>query len=137
MAKTRIFQVISNRIRFICSNCQAKRSLPVPPSVRRRNVRCHKCDAITQCQLNRRLQPREMQSGKAILVSRDGIELEIDLRDISLRGVGFDIAFGAVRKVAIKQEIQLRCGWNPGLLDRGRYRVKSIKGQRIGAQCIN
>ncbi len=134
MAKSRIFQVISNRFRFICSDCKAKRSLPVPPNVRRRSVRCHKCGVVTQCQLNRRLKPREMQSGKAIMIARDGNELEIDLRDISLGGVGFDAPFGALRKIALGQEVQLRCNWNPRLLDRGRYRVISIKGQRVGVK---
>ncbi len=136
MAKSRIYQVISNRIQFKCDECKTRRSLPVPPNVRRRSVRCHNCGTLSQCQLNRRLETRQMQSGRAILLIRDGREVDIDLHDISLGGVGFDVAFGAARKLSVKQDVQFRCGWNPRLLDQGRYVIKSIKGHRIGVQNI-
>lgn len=133
MARAKLYQVISNRIRFTCSGCETKRSLPVPPNIRRRSVRCYKCGTLSQCNLNRRTYKRELQSGKVCLVLSDGKEVEIDLFDISLYGVGFDVPAGVVRKISINQEIQLRCSWNPRLFGQGRYRVKNIKGQRIGA----
>lgn len=136
MAKTRMFQVISNRIRFICGECRTKRSLPIRPNIRRKNIRCYKCGAVTKSQLNRRLQPRQQQSGKAIMVTKNGEELEINLHDISQGGLGFDIAFTAVRKISLKQAVQFKCNWNPRLLDQGRFLVKNIKGQRIGVQNI-
>lgn len=136
MAKSRIFQVRSNRIRFKCAECQTVRSLPVPPNVRRRSARCHKCGVITQCQLNRRLQPRESQSGKVTMVTRDGSEIDILLHDISPNGVGIKVPPGTARKLSLKQEVQFRCSWNSRLLAGKRYVVKNIKENYIGVQAI-
>lgn len=136
MAKSRIFQVQSNRIRFKCAECQATRSLPVPPNVRRRSARCHKCGIITHCQLNRRFQRRESQSGKVTMVTRDGKEIDINLHDISPNGVGFKVPPGTARRLSLRQEIQFRCSWNPRLLSHKRFIIKNIKDQYIGVQAI-
>jgi len=134
MARTRTYQVVDNRIRYICSNCQAKRSLPVPPRTRSRSVRCHKCGFQERCNLNRRGLPREQQSGKADIIRKDGKEISIDICDISPGGVGVSTTPGEAKALSLMDEIQFKCGWNPRLFASGRYVVKSINGNRLGIQ---
>jgi len=134
MARSRLFQVRSNRIRFKCAECQTTRSLPVPPNVRRRSAKCHKCGVITHCQLNRRIQPRESQSGKVTMITRDGRETDIHLHDISLNGVGFIVPPGTARRLSVRQEVSFKCSWNSRLLTRKRYIIKNIKDQYIGVE---
>jgi len=112
----------------------------IPQEMRRRSIRCHKCGEITHANFNRRLIQREQQSGKVLMFLNDGMYdgmyLEVDLFDISQNGVGFDMAMRDIRKVSVGKEIQFRCTWNSQLFSQGRYRVKSIKGHRIGAERI-
>lgn len=134
MAKTTTFRVIGGRVHFKCFSCEKKRMVSVPPNVRRRSIRCHNCGEISRCSFNRRLELREQQLGKALLTTQDNREMAIDLHDVSLRGVGFDIAARDIKKISLGKEIKIRCTWNARLFTRGRYVVKTIKGRRVGAQ---
>ena len=84
MSRTKSFPVVHNRVQFKCPNCKTRSYLSVPPSVRRRSIRCKKCNEVTNCQLNRRTQPRDSQSGACVLVKPDGQEIDITLHDISI-----------------------------------------------------
>lgn len=106
----------------------------VPPGVRQRSVRCHKCTEVTRCNLNRRVIQREQQRGKVSAFLGDGRQLDVDLFDISLKGVGFDISHRDIGKVRTGKTVQFQCSWNPMLLSKGRFIIRSIKGQRIGAE---
>ena len=99
-------------------------------------MRCHKCGEVTQCMLNRRIRPRELQSGKIFLTTVEGKELEVNLFDISSTGLGVDVPIGAARARTLKlgNQVRFRCSWNPRLLGGGRYEVKNIKGRRIGVK---
>ncbi len=134
MGKTRIFQVVNNRMQFKCSCCGAKRNLPVPPNLRRKSMRCHKCMEITQCQFNRRTKPREQRSGKVVMTTSGGEELMVNLNDISETGLGIDLPLGFVirSKVKIGNMVRLKCSWNSHLTDSGNWVVKNIKERRIG-----
>lgn len=134
MAKTVVIRVIQSRMHFKCHKCQAKRMIGVAPHVRRRSIRCHKCSEITNCVLNRRSMPREQQYGKVHLSAMDGTEMEVSLFNISLHGVGFEIPVQQRSKLAVGKQISLKCAWNPRLLSKGLYVVKSINGQRVGAE---
>ena len=134
MAKTRTFRVVGGRIHFKCHACQSKRMVAIPPGVRKRSVRCNKCGEITRCDLNRRQIPREHQTGKVLMSAGDNSYIEVDLYDISLGGVGFDVSPRDIRKMSVGKEIQFKCTWNSRLFQQGRYIVRSIKGRRIGAQ---
>lgn len=134
MAKTKTFRVVNGRIHFKCYSCGSKRMVAVPPHVRTRSFRCHKCRELTRCVLNRRLDQREQQLGKVLVTTVDGAELECDLADISLYGVGFDAPIRGIRKISVGKELKFRCPWNPRLLSRGRYIVTSIQGRRVGAK---
>lgn len=134
MAKLRTFRVVNGRILFKCPACQGKRMIAVAPGVRSRFLRCSKCNEATRCLLNRRLVEREQQSGKVLLLAGDGRELEVDLFDISRDGVGFDVATRDIMKISIGRELHFKCTWNPHLLGQSRYVVKSINGQRVGAE---
>ncbi len=134
MAKAKTFRVISGRIHFKCSACQAKRMVAIPPQVRSRSIRCHRCGEITRGNFNRRVTPREQQRGKVLVSTSDGTYVEVDLYDISPHGIGFDVSPRDIRKMIVGKEIQLRCTWNPRLFLQGHYVIRSIKGRRIGVQ---
>ena len=134
MAKTKTFRVENGRLLFKCDMCQNKRTMSVAPGVRTRSVRCTKCGESTRCIFNRRLMPRESQSGTVFVETSDGRELTVDLNDISLRGVGFEISVRDTTKLSVGRDVQFKCTWNPGLFSQGRYTVRSIKGQRVGVE---
>ncbi len=139
MSKKIIVRVINNRVQFKCSSCTAKRNYPVQPHVRCKNIRCHKCHAITTCTLNRRLSPRELSSGNAILITNEGKTLEVFIHDISISGgIGLDIPISAARARTVKigTEIRFNCKWNPRMLGSGRFKVINSKGQRIGIKKV-
>ena len=134
-----VFRVINNRMHFKCATCSAKRNLPVQPDIRGKNIRCHKCDAITKCVFNRRVAPRELQSGEVIMITKEGKELTVNIHDISTNGglgFGFDIPLRAARArtISVGQEVHFNCKWNPRLLGSGRFKVINSRGQRIGIQ---
>ncbi len=137
MSKTKTYRVKDNRIRYICENCNYKRSLPVPPQARSRSVRCHNCGTMARCNLNRRNQPRQQQTGKVTMLLSSGRELPIDLKDISESGVGIDTKPGESRSLSIRDEVKFKCGWNPSLFARGRYVIASISGTRVGVQNVS
>lgn len=134
MMKTKIFNVVDGRFHFTCSSCRAKRLAAAPLKVRKRSFKCHKCKQITRCILNRRTAQREQQFGKAVLRCPDGQEIEVDLIDISLHGIGFDIHFNDLRKISIGKPYDLRCNWNPRLFTDGRYLIRTINNRRVGAE---
>ena len=123
---------------FRCVECRARRSMAVAPHLRMRKVRCQKCGVITICNLNRRYEQREFLSGKVILLTSDGKELEIDLHDISSGGVGFELPFMVARKCKLNvgEKVRFKCRWNASRLERGEFVIKEIKGQRVGVQKV-
>jgi hypothetical protein len=134
MAKMKTFRVVNGRVHFKCYACQGRRMVAIPPGTRRRSIRCNKCGEITRCDFNRRTIQREQQRGKILMSTNDGDYVEVDLYDLSINGIGFDVSIRDVRKMTVGKEIQFRCTWNPRLLGQGRYIIRSTKGRRIGAQ---
>ncbi|EKD40002.1 MAG: hypothetical protein ACD_75C00208G0002 [uncultured bacterium] len=134
MAKLRTFRVVNGRVLFKCHACQGKRMITVAPGVRTRSMHCAQCGEITRCMLNRRQLEREQQSGRILLLTGDGRQIEVDLVDISRDGVGIDVSTRDIMKIALGRDLLLKCPWNPQLLGQGRYVVKSIRGQRVGAE---
>ena len=137
MARAKTYQVKDNRILFKCEECGAKRSMAVPPSVRSKTVKCHKCGTSSRCALNRRLQRREEQCGKATMVLPGGKEFPIDLNDMSAGGVGVSVAPGGGRMLNLRWEVKLKCSWNSRLFNDGRYIIKNIQGDRVGIQNVS
>jgi hypothetical protein len=134
MGKTKIFRVENGRMLFKCPVCQGKRMLAVAPGVRMRSRRCSKCGESTRCIFNRRLAQREQQTGTVLVQTSDGGELKVHLFDISLNGVGFDLAARDMNKIAVGRDVQFKCAWNPRLFSQGRYVVRSVNGQRVGVE---
>jgi len=132
MAKTKIFRVRNGRMQFKCPECQSKKMVAVSPRARRRSIKCHKCNETTNCDLNRRIVRREMQSGKLSMFNVDGKEMEVDLYDISDGGLGVELKVRDSLKISIGQKLKFKCGWNPRLVTSGYYKVCSVKDQRIG-----
>lgn len=134
MAKSLIFKVVNNRLQFRCSTCKAKRNVTIPPDIRTKSIRCHKCADLTRCIFNRRVHPRENQSGIVILQTSAGREIDVMLNDLSMEGLGFNIPVGSARtyQIGLGNEVRLRCTWNSRLIPNTAFIVKNIKGQRVG-----
>lgn len=138
MAKTVVFQVINNRMRFKCGSCGARRNSTVPKGIRRKSVRCHNCGTITRCILNRRADPRGVQGGKVTMITNEGKEVDVNIHDISRSGIGLiiPIKVSRARKIVKGQEVRFNCRWNPRLIGSSRFVVMSNDGQRIGVKKI-
>lgn len=139
MGKMIVFRVVNNRMQFKCSACAAKRNFPIQANIRSKNMRCHKCGTITRCLLNRRITPRELHSGKAIMITSEGKEIAVNIHDISMNGgIGLDIPIRAARARTVKtgDEVRFNCKWNPRLLGSGRFIVINNNGQRIGIKKV-
>ncbi|MDK9708517.1 MAG: hypothetical protein OEL83_15855 [Desulforhopalus sp.] len=134
MARTKTLRVENGRALFTCHACQAKRMIAVGPGVRMRSMRCSKCGETTRCMFNRRITPREQQSGTVLVQTADGRELVVELFDISPHGVGFDLSVRDANKLTIGRDIQFKCKWNPQLLSQGVYIIRSVKDQRVGVE---
>lgn len=108
----------------------------IPPDLRSRSLRCPNCGETTRCIFNRRVEEREQQGGRVQLFYDDGNQIEVDLVDISLDGLGFEVSVRDMMKIAVGGYVSFKCPWNPQLLSQGRYLVRSMKGQRVGAKRI-
>ena len=140
MAKRIVARVMNNRMQFRCPACGTRRSIPVQPNVRQKNVRCHKCHTSTCCTLNRRTTPRELASGKAVLFTSEGRHMEVNIHDISMDGgIGLEIPIAAARAHSVTpgSEIHFNCKWNPRLLGTGRFKVINSNGQRVGIKKVH
>jgi hypothetical protein len=134
MSKTKTLRVENGRTLFKCHICQGKRMVAVAPGVRMRSLRCSKCGESTRCVFNRRMIPRDQQTGTVQVHTSDGHDLTAELYDISLHGVGFDLSVRDTNKITIGRNVQLKCNWNPQLLSQELYVVRSLKGQRVGVE---
>jgi len=138
MGKTINFRLIKNRFLFKCSHCEAKKSMVVHARIRQKSIRCHSCGKMTKCAFNRRITQRELQTGKVVLISSSGREIDVNLTDISTKGIGIELSMKALRSRAVKpgDQVQLICGWNPRLFSGSRFVVKNIKDLKVGLKKI-
>ena len=136
MPKTKEFKVLDRRLLFKCPACGARRN-SIIPDIRRKSIRCHHCGEITRCLFNRRPDERVYHAGKLNLRTQEGKEIEVALKDISSRGIGFEVLAGkALKMLSVGKEIYLTCPWNPNLIPDGRDVVRNISGVRVGAQKV-
>ena len=133
-----ITKVVNNRMQFRCSKCRTKRHLPVQAKIRRKRVRCQKCGAITLVSLNRRFVPRRSQSGKVVMIARDGQTIDVMIFNISDNGIGVEVPAKMIRSHVIKvgEKFRFECNWNSHLLRNSSFIIKNIYGQRIGLEKI-
>lgn len=130
--KTKEFRVQDNRILFKCPYCRTRRNCTLL-NVRRKTIKCSECGEMTRCVFNRRPELRECQSGRLILKTSEGIEIMVMMRDISSRGIGFEVLKGKdMRRIRKGQEISLTSNWNPAMIPKARFRVQNINGFRVG-----
>ena len=60
-------------------------------------------------------------------------EIEVMMRDISVRGIGFELRRGKdLGLIKLGDDISLSCNWSPTLIPKSRFRVKNINGFRVG-----
>jgi len=134
MAKTKEFRVQNRRLLFKCPSCGARRN-SIIPDIRRKTIRCSNCGEVVRCLFNRRPEQRTYRAGKLTLKTRDGREFEVALKDLSSRGIGFELPAGKVLKhLSVGHEIHLFCAWNSNLLSESRYVIRNINGLRVGAE---
>ena len=130
--KTKEFRIQDNRLLFKCPYCGKRRNY-VMLNLRRKTITCYECKEKTRCVFNRRPEQREPQSGLLTLKTFEGREISVMMRDLSSRGVGFEVLKGKdVRRIRKGQEVSLSCNWNPAMLQKDRFRVQNINGFRVG-----
>ena len=130
--KTKEFRMLDNRLLFRCPFCGKRRNYTIPRA-RRKSIKCDGCGEITKCLFNRRPEQRESQSGKLTLKTRKGKEIVVMMRDISSRGIGFEVFKGKdLHILKKKQEISLTCSWSPRMIPKSRFQVQNINGFRVG-----
>ena len=130
--KTKEYRVFDNRLLFKCPQCGKRRNYNFP-SERQRTIKCAGCGEKTRCLFNRRPELRDSQSGLLTLKTRNGKEITVMMRDISSRGIGFEVQRGKdLRLIKKGQEISLTCPWNPRMIPKNRFKVQYIKGFRVG-----
>jgi len=68
------------------------------------------------------------------MITNQGLELDVDLRDVSFGGIGLEIPIGTALhyKFKIGQKVHLKCSWNSALVSHGRFVIKNLNGRRIG-----
>lgn len=141
MLRKQTFQVIRNRMQFKCPICGAKRIIHIPPrsSIQRKKIRCHKCDEMISCALNRRETPRDRLTGKMTMQTKRGDEIEVSLRDKSAGGAAFDVTITDLKRhrISTGQKVRFSCSWNRNLLGNSRFEIVNIHGQRIGVKKIS
>jgi hypothetical protein len=133
MPKSRTFQVNEGRMLFKCSSCKFKKTISVVPGLRRKTVGCQRCGEITFCAIDRRRAQRTNQGGRVFVVVGSNT-VEVNLLDISLKGVGLEMNVRSRLKIVVGQEIILKCSWNPLLFKQERYIVKSVRGIKVGLE---
>lgn len=107
------------------------------PDIRRKSIRCHACGELIKCLFNRRPEQRVYHAGILNLRTRDGREIEVILKDLSSRGIGFELPAGkSLKLLSIGHEVNLSCSWNPNLIPDSRYVIRNINGLRIGAEKV-
>lgn len=118
------FRVLAdNRLLFVCPKCSKRKIYPIL-NIQRNVIRCQGCGTFTRCVFKHR---------PVILRTKGGKNIDVFLRDISSTGVGFEVQNGRdARLIKMGQEVMLTCDWNPGLIPKARFIVKSINGYRIG-----
>lgn len=121
-----------NRLLFRCPYCGKRRNYTLL-NIRRKTLRCDECQEMTRCLFNRRPELRESQSGMLTLKTREGKEIQVMMRDISSRGIGFEVLKGKdLRLLRRGHEISLESNWSPAMIPKSRFRVQNINGFRVG-----
>jgi hypothetical protein len=134
VGKTKEFRVINRRFQFKCPYCGGRRNFFIN-NLRRKNIKCFKCGESTRCLFNRRTDKRVFQSGKILLTTKAGKEVEVNLKDLSYNGAGVEIPPGiSATSLSVGQEVSLKCNWNSQLITNRRFVVQSINGQQIGVK---
>lgn len=134
IGKTKEFKVFNKRFQFRCPFCGARRSFFIS-NLRRKNIKCFNCGENVRCLFNRRNDKRNYQSGKIILSTRAGKEVEVYLKDLSSKGAGVEIPAGVPANfLSVGDEISLKCNWNSQLITNRRFVIQNINGQQIGVR---
>ena len=132
--KTKEFRVYDHRLLFKCPECGKRRNYNFP-SIRRKTIKCIGCGQKTRCLFNRRPELRESQSGFLTLKTKEGKEITVIMRDISSKGIGFEVKKGKdLRSIKRGQEISLASNWNPRMIPKTEFRVQNINGFRVGVK---
>jgi len=130
--KTKEFKIQDNRLLFKCPHCGYRRNYTLL-NVRRKNIRCDGCGEKIRCLFNRRPELRESQSGLLTLKTRDGKEITVMMRDISSKGIGFEVQKGKdLRSIKKGQEISIKSDWNPRMIPKSQFKVQNVNGFRVG-----
>ena len=134
--RSKEFKVLNNRLLFKCPNCGKRRNYTIL-NLRRKTIRCVTCGEQTRCTFDRRPEARQNISGLLKLGTRQGKEIEVTIRDMSSKGLGFEVRKGKdARIMKVGQQVTISCQWNPGMIPKAQYVVQYISGFRIGLKKV-
>lgn len=73
-----------------------------------------------------------------MVVTDSGDEIEAFLNDVSYNGVGFSLPPGTSgsKQLTPGRRVRFKCSWNSQLLGSNYFVIRSVKGQKIGAEKI-
>lgn len=134
--RSQVCNVMEGRIRVTCSRCEKKRFIAVADGLRKKLIRCQ-CGQSTQYILNHRSAVRESSCGKALLFLANGRNCPVYLADISMSGIGFSVPHQYTRAIASGQDINIKFRALSGATIQRKIRIKSVIGNRIGAQFLD
>lgn len=134
--RSQICNVIEGRIRIACPRCEKKRYVAIAAGLRKKSIRCL-CGLSTMYTLNHRNALRESSCGKALLVLASGKPCPAYLCDISLGGIGFNVPHQYIRAIKDGQDVSIKFRSQSGTTIQRKIRIKSVIGNRIGAQFLD
>ncbi len=134
--RSQVCNVMEGRIRITCPRCDKKRFIAVVDGLRKKSIRCQ-CGQSTLYTLNHRSAARESNCGKALLFLANGRNCPVYLTDMSMGGIGFNVPHQYTRAIASGQDVSIKFRAQSGATVQRRIRVKSVIGNRIGAQFLD
>lgn len=124
------------RIRVTCPRCEKKRYVPIQNGVRKKQIRCV-CGQSALYTINHRLHDRESIWGKAFIVLDNGNEIPIYLLDLSLGGIGFNVAPQFSRSLGCVHNARIKYRSATGHSTLRKIRITSLFNNRAGAEFLD
>jgi hypothetical protein len=124
------------RIRVTCPRCDKKRYVPIQSGVRKKQIRCV-CGQSALYTINHRLHDRESIWGKAFVVLDNGNEIPIYLLDLSLGGIGFNVAPQFSRSLGCVHNARIKYRSATGHSTLRKIRITSLINNRAGAEFLD
>ncbi len=136
LGRSQTIKAKDGRIRVSCPRCEKKRYVPVQNGVRKKQVRCT-CGQSVLYTINHRLHDRESIWGKAFVLLENGNEIPIYLLDLSLGGIGFNVAPQFARSLGSVHTARIKYRSATGHSTLRKIHITSLHNNRAGAEFLD